>query len=86
MDLHTLIGDDEPDAYFKERRHYKKLGEEIAQIIINTVSDEQIAEIETQFLVLAINSHQPGTPTHLSAILTQTINTLHNHKKFQKTS
>lgn len=86
MDLHTLIGDGEPDAYFKERPHYKRLGEEIAQIIINTVSDEQIADIETQFLVLAINSHQPGTPTHISAILTQTINRLHNHKKFQKTS
>ncbi|MBE3023645.1 hypothetical protein [Janthinobacterium sp. GW458P] len=86
MDLHTLTGDGELDAYFKERPHYKKLGEKIAQIIINTVSDEQIADIETQFLVMAINLHQPGTPTHLSALLTQTINTLHNHKEFQKTS
>ena len=77
----SLIGDHAIDAYFIERSNFRNLGKSIAEIIRNTVSDEQLDDIKTQLLMLAIQTQQDGASTHCSALLVETIAKIHEYQR-----
>lgn len=77
----TIIGDHSLDAYFTERARFRNLGKSIAEIITNTVSDEQLDDIKTQLLLLAIHTNKDDKPTHCNALLTETIAKIHEYQR-----
>ena len=73
-----LIGDHSIDAYFVERKHFQNLGKNLAEIIANSVSYDQLDDIKTQLLMLAVKTNKDPMSTHSRTLLAETIAKIHD--------
>lgn len=79
IEQQSVSGRPSVDEYLVERKHFQELGRDIADIIQSTVSDEQLDEIATKLLMLAIRRNQVK-PTHYNALLAEILTILHRKK------
>lgn len=69
------------DAYLADRAHYVQFGKDLAKILIQVSSSEQLGDLKDHLLMLSLAHQSSETPTHIKAIISQTVTCVYNHLK-----
>lgn len=80
MNAETLVSSSYFDANSLDSQAYIELGENLATIIKNSVTEIQLADIEIQLIVLAINSKKSQSASHIDELLKQIITVIHRSR------
>lgn len=80
MTAETLISSSNFDANSLDRQAYIELGENLGTIIKNSATEIQLADIEIQLIVLAIQSKKSQSASHMDELLKQIITVIHRNR------
>lgn len=69
------------DAYLADRKHYVQFGKDLAKILIQISSTEQLSDLQNHLLILSLAHQSEKTPTHIKAILSQAVTCVYEHLK-----